>query len=35
MRMDPLGMGMAQMLLDATVRVPRPVAEAARSARGG
>jgi hypothetical protein len=35
MRMDPLGKGMAQMLLDATVRVPRPVAEAARSARGG
>jgi hypothetical protein len=35
MRMDPLGKGMAQMLLDATVRVPRPVAQAARSARGG
>jgi hypothetical protein len=33
MRMDPLGKGMAQMLLDATVRVPRPVAEAARAAR--
>jgi len=33
MRMDPLGKGMAQMLLDATVRVPRRVAEAARAAR--
>lgn len=29
MRMDPLGKGMAQMLLDATVRVPRSVAVAA------
>ena len=26
MRMDPLGKGMAQMLLDMTVRVPRSVA---------
>lgn len=33
MRMDPLGKGMAQMLLDATVRVPRRVAEAARAGR--
>jgi len=33
MRMDPLGKGMAQMLLDATVPVPRRVAEAARAAR--
>jgi len=32
MRMDPLGKGMAQMLLDATVRVPLNVAEATRSA---
>ncbi|MDM0011648.1 acyclic terpene utilization AtuA family protein [Variovorax sp. J22P168] len=33
MRMDPLGKGMAQMLLDATVMVPRRVAEAATGAR--
>jgi len=33
MRMDPLGKGMAQMLLDATMQVPRRVAEAARAAR--
>ena len=33
MRMDPLGKGMAQMLLDATVQVPRRVAEAAHAAR--
>ncbi|CAN5552010.1 hypothetical protein BH10PSE18_BH10PSE18_17710 [soil metagenome] len=30
MRMDPLGKGMAQMLLDITLRVPRSVAVAAR-----
>ena len=33
MRMDPLGKGMAQMLLDATVRVPRGVAEVAAKRR--
>ena len=30
MRMDPLGKGMGQMLLDMRVKVPRAVAQAAQ-----